>query len=510
MPKILHIFLMVCTTGVLTNSAAFSSTLIGVAGITTETPRTKTFARIIETHLENILRSNFIASENVFEPVNSLLLRDQLEKFSCREESCIERFALQAKISVIVHGRIEERSHSLFLEISAFSTDVPYFGKTMYRYFAHIPTSALSLSMREYSYIFEEHCARFISGMLYRYQKPIYIEIQNNRLHLTAPFRSNGLFTVYRKSIKNLDNPSKITSFMRYIPVGAIALRNGVPIAIPSFMREGDFILIDYSNTANQIQNFFEGRKRELVFTAPNSNDTLLMMLYTVPGSITMPFVSPFLGYLAHQDYTGLALWSIHFSPYLYLELKGIHERPQRLQRDHSDISSAELARYRFSLYMLLCGNMSLFVDAFANYNLSLAANYQGVQRYLGNTGTAVYLSMISGGGGHFYRGWRTWGYVYFHANNVLLYYTIKEFSPSRNYNEITGKYEVEPINKTRAYSFLVAYFGLKISEIIHAAFLPDRIQNGTVEETSTSVHPFISINESHEFLYGAAFVMRF
>lgn len=487
---------------------AFSSTLIGVAGITPESPRTKIFAGIIETHLDNILRSNFIASSEIFDPVNSALLRKQLEKFSCREESCIARFAKQAHISIIVQGRIEERSQSLFLELSAYGTDIPYFGKTIHRYTTHIPTSKLSLSMREYSFIFEEHCARFIAGMLRRYQKPVFVAIQNGRMNLVAPSGANGVFPVYRAT--SVSTAPSISSFVRYVPIGAIVLRNGVPAAIPSFVREGDFILVGFNHAADEIQEFYYGRKRELVFTPPNSNDTLLMMLYTVPGSLTMPLVSPFLGYLAHQDYTGLSLWSINFAPYLYLELKGIHERPQRLKRDNRDISSAELARYRFSLYMLACGNMALFVDAFAHYNLTLASNYQGVQRYLGNTYTAAYLSLVSGGGGHFYRGWRAWGYFYFHANNALLYYTIKEFSPSRTYNEITGSYEEGSMNKARAYSFLAAYCGLKIAEIIHAAFLPDRIQNGTVEETAITVHPFFSLNGNRECLYGAALTMRF
>lgn len=485
-----------------------ATTLIGVAGITPVTPRIKMYASLIQTHLDSILRSNFIASSEIFEPVNSALLRDQLEKFSCQEESCITRFAKQTNISVIIQGRIEERSYSLFLELSAFGTEIPYFGKTIHRYTAHIPTYKLSLSVREYSLIFEEHCARFIIGMLRRYRKPMFITMQNGNVHLAAPTGVNGIFPLYRTTSEaTAFSPS---SFLRYIPIGAIMINNGIPVTVPSFTKEGDFILVNFSHTADEIQKFYEGRKRELVFAPPNSNDTLLMMLYTVPGSLTMPLVSPLLGYLAHQDYTGLSLWIINFAPYLYLELKGIHERPARLKRDNQDISSAEMARYRFSLYMLACGNMALFVDSFAHHNLTLASNYQGVQRYLGNAYTAAYLSLVSGGGGHFYRGWRMWGYFYFHANNALLYYTIKEFSPSRTYNEITGSYEEASINKARAYSFLAAYCGLKLVEIIHAMLLPDRIQNGTVEETTISVHPFFTLNDNRERFYGAALTKRF
>lgn len=478
--------------------------LVGVAGIVSESPRTKMFESIIHSHFDNILRSNIIASGNVFEPVNSALLREQLSKFNCAEESCMYKFAFQTKISVVIHGRIVEQSDSLAIELQAFGTDVPYFGKTIYRYSAKIPTVNLTLTTREYSYILEEHSARFISGLLKSYRKPIFFTMLNNRIQLTTDETLNGLFTIYRCAAT-----SDKTSFCRYFPVGVVAVRNG-QASIPPTVRNGDFILVGYHSTARELDAFYEGRKRELVFSPSSENDTFLMMLYTVPGSLTMPVVSPFLGYLHHRDYAGLALWSINYSPYLYITFDGLKNRPQALERNHDDITSTALARYRFSLYMLICGNMALFVDAFANDNLYLASNYQGTQRYMGNTYTAAYLSLISGGGGHFYRGWRGWGYFYFHLNNALFYYTIKEFSPSRRYDETGDRYVSSDINKKRAYTFLAGFGVVKLVEIIHAIVLPDKIQNGTVEEQSFSIYPFAVFNYPEERVFGAAFSLRF
>ncbi len=485
-----------------------SQSLIGVAGIFSENPRTKMFAGIIDSHLDNILRSNFIASENIFEPINSALFRDQLAKFNCSDESCLFSFAGRAKISVVIRGRIEEQADAFVLELTAFGTDIPYFGKTIHQYSARIPTSNLQLSMREYSYIFEEHCARFISSLLKKYRKPLYVISENGILRIDSSANINGIFTIYRTASES----AKLLSLVRHYPVGTIAIRNGRFVTpLPPIVHAGDFILQEFDAPAEKIAEFYEGRKREIVFSPSTSNDTFLMILYTIPGSLTMPLVSPFLGYLNHQDYSGLALWTINALPYAYVAYKGIIERPQLLERDHKDISSSELARYRFTLYMLLCGNMSLFVDAFASHSLYLASNYQGIQRYMGNTLTASYLSLVSGGGGHFYRGWRAWGYFYFHVNNALLYCTIKEFSPSRRYNETSGTYATSDIDKRRALSFLSTYAAFKIVEIVHAALLPDRIQNGTVEETNMFIVPFSSFRTTpDERIYGAAITMRF
>ncbi len=131
--------------------------------------------------------------------------------------------------------------------------------------------------------------------------------------------------------------------------------------------REGDFLLLNYRGRSRALGDFYHGRKREIVFAESSYNDTVYMMLFTVPGSLTMPLAAPIMGYFNNRDYIGLALWAVNVSPYLYLQLDGIRNRPQTLRSERRDIPREVTARYNFALYMLFLGNMSLFVDAFSH-----------------------------------------------------------------------------------------------------------------------------------------------
>ncbi len=167
----------------LMQGAAWSTgqTLVGIIGVASDSPRASTLARFVETHLDNIMYSNIVNSGNIFQRVNPEVLRDQLSRFNCLEDSCVLRFARRAGISVIIRGSLEERSEVITLTLYAMGMGVPYFGRNIHRYRVSIPTDNLQLGTREYSYIFEEHAARFIEGFLRNYQKPVSIKIVDGR-----------------------------------------------------------------------------------------------------------------------------------------------------------------------------------------------------------------------------------------------------------------------------------------------------------------------------------------
>lgn len=483
--------------------------MMGIVGINAATPRVNTLARMLELHLGNIMRSNLVSPGGIFDQVTTDTMREQLSRYNCLEDTCVLRFAARAGISVIIRGSIEELADSLEVTVYALGIDAPYYGRSIYRYRAVIPTRGLRLGTREHSYIFEEHAARFISGFLRRYEKPLYFKSAAGGIILDSSEPVSGVFTVQRPAGER----GPLASLRRHFPLGVVTFREG-RIALPSQalggIREGDFILVNYARRSDALDDYYYGRKREIVLTDPTLSDTFNMILFTVPGSLTMPFVSPVLGYYASRDYTGLALWTVNTSPYLYLEYDGIRNRPQVLRRDRRDIPRDVTTRYNFSLYMLFCGNMSLFVDAFAHSYLSLASNYQGIQQYMGNPYTAAYLSLVSGGGGHFYRGNRFWGYAYFHANNALLYLTLREFSREMTYDEASGKYVEGDIDRGRAYSFLAAYCALKTVEIVHAVLSRDRMQNGTIDEGGIDLVPFALHDGGRDLILGAAVSTRF
>jgi hypothetical protein len=127
----------------------------------------------------------------------------------------------------------------------------------------------------------------------------------------------------------------------------------------------------------------------------------------------------------------------------------------------------------------------------------------------LGKAFSAVYLSLVSGGGGHFYRGYRLSGYIYFHLNNILLYSVIKEFSPTEKYNAASGSYKKDDIDRKKAYSYLGIFSLVKAVEITHALLRKDKISNGELLENDFSFEPEVKININDDILIGAKFVCR-
>ena len=138
-----------------------SAPLVGVAGISGDSPRAVNLSGIVESHLSNIINAT-----GLFEQVNHILLRDELKKFNCVEDSCVLRFARTAKLSVVIRGDVEDRGDAVVLTLYSLGMEVPYFGSVIYRYRVAVPVSKLELSAREYSYILEEHAGHFISEML--------------------------------------------------------------------------------------------------------------------------------------------------------------------------------------------------------------------------------------------------------------------------------------------------------------------------------------------------------
>ena len=78
-----------------------------------------------------------------------------------------------------------------------------------------------------------------------------------------------------------------------------------------------------------------------------------------------MPVAAP-IGYYSAADYSGLGLWAVNFSPYLYLAFDGIWRRPRTYEKRNEPVSARSQARYYFALYEIAAGGMSLFADAAA------------------------------------------------------------------------------------------------------------------------------------------------
>jgi hypothetical protein len=284
---------------------------------------------------------------------------------------------------------------------------------------------------------------------------------------------------------------------------GTAALNSGTVIKTDAPLKDGDFILVGYREKAESMEKFFYGRKFETVIRKPVVTETLYSLLLTGPASAFMPIVAPIMGYYRGNDWPGLALWTFNFAPYFYLEINGMADYWANYYKKKKTCPQDVQAQYYFGLYMMCAGGVSLFADSLAHSLLMRAADYQGVQPFLGNSVTAGYLALVSGGGGHFYRGARLWGYLYFHADNLLLYFTIREFCPERKFNPLTRSFSTEKINPARAYSLLSVTCAVKIAEVIHAVFTRDRIENGEIIEEGYTVEPLVLAGEDTELKLG-------
>jgi hypothetical protein len=479
-------------------TAAAPRPLAGIAILWSNSPRTLIMTGYFEKSLASISESS-----GVFTPVNPSLLREELNKFSCTADRCLLEFARDAGISVIIKGELDDRNEFVVMKLSGYGTDIPFQGRIIYSYEVRIPMTG-KFGMREYGFITGEHAAIFMSGLLERYRKPVYVQGEEGRA-LRMDANVSGTYRAYRAV-----SVGGGTSLKAITGVGAVRCRSGVIIKADAAVRPGDFILEDFHEEAVLIERTQYESKHGLVFYGTSAVDVASVILLTGPASATMPVIAPILGYYWNNDWQGLVLWGFDLAPYLYLEINGLANYFANYYKKKRSVPTDVQAQFYFGLYMLSAGGMSLFVDGFAHSSLARAADYEGIQRYLGSSFTAGYLALIAGGAGHFYRGYRLWGYLYFHVDNLLLYFTLREFCPVKRYSPLTRRFSTERINKTRAYSLLSALSAVKIAEIVHAVLLRDDIRNGEIIREGFIAEPLVYMSDGGSPSWGVRFSYRF
>ena len=478
-----------------------SKPVVGVVGVKSGSVRLASVSGMFENQLINIINSS-----GIFSILNPELLKDQLTRYKCVDEECLLAFAETAKINLIISAFIEDKGNSIIYNIQAQGINAPYYGKIVYKYSAEIPLSGLNISTVEYEYISEEHAAYFVSGLLKKYKAQYFIKSADSTAVINSDETVNGTFDLYRYD-NTISNQQNIRLYNR---AGKVDIKDKEVKALSkdTSINDNDFIFITFTKKAEFIENFFYGRKREMVFNEKSLADTTVLLFSTIPASALMPLIAP-LGYHRNGDYTGLGLWAINSLPYLYIEYKGLTNRPESYRDDNRDISRLTATNYYFGLYMLFCGGMPLMVDAFSSRNIYLASSYQGKQPYMGNTMSAVYLSLISGGGGMFYKGYRPEGYLFFHLHNILLYMAIKELCADETYHRDTNSYSKASINKKKAYTYLGALGLLKVIEITRVILVKDNICNGKLLEENYGFEPAV-YNDENGLNFGVQYTVRY
>ena len=447
-------------------------------------------SRMVANHLYNILNTTGAVS-----PADPSALGDQLLKFGVQGEAAELGFARSAGASLVLRGNIVKRKGGMLLELYAYGLDVPHSGCMIYQYSALIPLAG-KYDSRELSYICEEHAGRFLSGIFRTWRSTIRLTREGDSSTFSdAP---DGRYQVFRQ--KEGTVPEKISS---------VEIRNGVIVESEerNHLEVGDIIFVTHEKEAIFLSEFYYGRKREIVLGSTHVEDTLFTMLLTAPSAALMPVAAPVLGYYRFGDWAGLGLWTINAAPYLFIEGRGIFNDPDDERKHHARISSGLRAERAFAWYFGLAGGAALFVDAFSHTYLKEASDYHGKQEYMGNRATAIYLSLVSGGGGHFYTGHRFWGYTYFHLTNALMYWTLRAMLPGQHYNNSTHSYQTDSINRRNAALLFTSLGIVKTVEIIHLLYQRDAIDNGSVRD---SFEPHVSMDEKQGLITGLCFTGHF
>jgi hypothetical protein len=111
--------------------------LAGMGGLSSNTPRAAGLAVMAEERLQAM-----ITSTESFSLVNPELLKSELIKFQCLEETCMLRLAGDSGISLFIRGDVDERADVIVLTLEAFGTDFPFNGRRFHRYRASIKWTA--------------------------------------------------------------------------------------------------------------------------------------------------------------------------------------------------------------------------------------------------------------------------------------------------------------------------------------------------------------------------------
>jgi hypothetical protein len=341
-------------------------------------------------------------------------------------------------------------------------------------------------------------CAFFqleIGDEIYKYEKDEFI--------LSYDQKINGRYTIYSKDQDNVIQQ-----------IGEADITDNILKNINGEIHNREsFILVPYKDKAYEISNYYESRKREIVFEKTSIYDTIFLLAMTPIVSASMPISSPFLGYYMNNDWKGLGLWMLNAPPYLYIEARGFINSPKRIKNRKEDVSQNDKAINHFAWYMLLIGGMPLFIDSYIPSYLNQASYFRGFtgsRSLLGSNVSAAMLSLIGNGAGLFYRGERFSGYFYFHLNNILLFMTMRESSYPEYYNEISNRHEKGSIHKSRAAVYCSLFVLSKTVEICHAVIAKENISSGEVIDEYIIPTPLFALDENGSPIFGISVTAKF
>ena len=484
-------YIILCVVFILASTLVYAKPKAGFGIIRGFSSEEMFLATLLRQHIINIA-----ASLQIFDSVNPENLARQQQRYACYDEQCMLLFTREMGLSLFVIGKVSQTASGYRVHIAAYGLDIPYNGKEVCSYTATVKGTIMDKSDREASYIAEEIASQFIVLLCQRFQVPAYISHNT----VVSDFTINGTFTCYTVEMLHDD-------FVSLKPMDNVTIVNN--IVAGNGVYNDCMVLIDFKKEAEAIQQFYYGRKQEIVFNKAAWEDSCSLIAFTIPASATMPVVVPFFGYYANEDYEGLLLWIGNVVPYTGMQMWGLTHKPDTMKKHHEDISRHDRALYYFGWYMLFVGGMPSFVDSFSHSYLEQARYYKGKVSTMGDKKNEVYLSLLGGGSGMFYKGYRAWGYWYFHITNLCVYGLLYNYARPSEWDSAHNRYIKHDANKSASYAFLSLLSVIKIVEMIHTLSVPYTISVVEQDDSRIEVLPVFAVDD-YEKITGIACAMHF
>ncbi|MDA3901339.1 MAG: hypothetical protein PF637_12580 [Spirochaetes bacterium] len=472
-------------------AAGMASPLIVSTGLHSDSARSSLLVSLFETHFTNLVR---IGGD--FDPVKPESLMPQLRDNNLLEDSALMRFARTSGIDIVVRGSVLDRGDSVIVDLYALSYDVPFNGNVVARYTVTISFKNVEYSARELSYCMEEHTGRFLAELYSEYSFPVRVKIRNGVLEYDDfPLKEK------RYDLYHIKDESRAT--VRFSRESSLAVKNRTLVP-DGFVQDGNyFVLRTFKDEAAFLEEFYYGRKKEIVFRPVTLEETLFTALATPLIGILSPIAAP-ATYYSSSDYEGLGLWALNNAPYMYIGIQGLLNRPTVLREDKKNISKFQKSSFYFGLYYFLGAGASMYADSAGARAAQSAAAYNTVDPYMGSDYSALYFSILGSGGGHFYKGYRGWGYLFFHLDNTLLFTSLYYLLDEERYDG--SSYSRSSSDKTYGYIAAGAALLVRAFEVYHCSTLKFNIQNGTLSDSSVSLVPIVSTDPNGSLIAGFGF----
>lgn len=391
--------------------------------------------------------------------VNQELINDQMKKYSCGDESCLLSFARDAKIDCLIFVTASEGPEGIRIGFTARVPGVPYGGKAVKSYSALLSKSGIA--REALTAATEEHAGKFIALLLRSIRLPVPVSVNGGKLTLGEEL--SGKYEVFRKI------PG---SPLFYETQGFDDFTKGVSAGSSYNQADAYFVLRDFAREGASFDEYLYGRKHEMLFSGSEGMTQYKVLFYVPALSAVSPIALP-LGYYRNADYPGLFFSGCAMTPWGIVTAKYL--KNAYWDKD-THLTQKEKGSRNFGLYWIFAGNSSLVVDMYAHEALDAAANYRPTE-YLGGNATAVGLSILTPGGGMFYRGERLYGHLYYQAGNFLMYKTLLSFSSGERFNSDTGRYEKVKADRKKASAWLAGLIVLKGGEILHTVLTRDAVE---------------------------------